>query len=193
MRIGIFGGSFDPPHIGHITIAQLSINKFNLDKLIIVPAGNPPHKDKSVTAGIYRYDMCKAVARSCGFEISDYEIKKQGLCYTADTMEHFAKVYPDCELYFIAGGDSINYMDKWKDPHRIFAVCSIIAALRKGTNKDKAIELKNKYKARIFWIDNKNINISSTQIRNMILNGEDISEFVTKEVRQYIEENKLYR
>jgi nicotinate-nucleotide adenylyltransferase len=193
MRIGIFGGSFDPPHIGHITIARLSVKKFNLDKLIIVPAGNPPHKDKTAADGLCRYDMCEAVAKSCGFEISDYEIKKHGFCYTADTMEHFAKVFPECELYFIVGGDSINYMDKWKDPQRIFAVCSIIAALRKGTNKEKAMELKNKYKARIFWIDNKNIDISSTQIRNMIFNGGEISELVTKEVKRYIEENKLYR
>ena len=124
MRIGIFGGSFDPPHIGHSKIAVMAKNEFNLDKLIMIPTGITPHKETSGEMQC-RYNMCEIVAKKYGFEISDYEINKKTYCYSFETLEYLKSVYTDDEIYFIIGGDSIKNIDKWKNPQRIFDVAKV--------------------------------------------------------------------
>lgn len=191
MKTGIFGGSFDPPHMGHIQIALMSKEKFALDRIIMVPAGQPPHKE---TAGAlhHRYNMCKMLSDKYGFEISDYEINKKTFCYSFETLEYFRKLYPDDELYFIIGGDSMKNFGKWKNPQRITELCNLIVASRDDGTREAAEEAEKIYNTKIYLLDNENIDVSSTEIRN-IINGDGDAKGIEPEILNYITENNLYR
>ena len=191
MKIGIFGGSFDPPHTAHIQIALMSKEKFLLDRIIMVPTGQPPHKE---TAGAlhHRYNMCKIVAEKYGFEISDYEINKKTWCYSFETLEYFRKLYPEDDIYFIIGGDSMKNFGKWKNPKRILELCSLIVASRDDGTAQAAREAEKEYNTKIYLLDNENIDVSSTEIRN-IINGDGDAKGIEPEILNYITENKLYR
>ena len=159
MKIGIFGGSFDPPHKGHIEIARLCRDKFSLDKLIFVPAGVPYYKKAGNTQSVHRYNMTKLAAAPYGFEVSDIEINSLEYTYTCDTLIKFRNMYPGGKLYFIVGADSLDYMDTWKNPEIIFSSCEIIAASRKNSSLDAKNTLKKKYGAKIHFLNNKENNI----------------------------------
>ena len=191
MKTGIFGGSFDPPHTAHIQIALMAKEKFCLDRIIMVPAGITPHKE-TTGAMQHRYNMCKIVAEKYGFEISDYEINKKTWCYSFETLEHFKQLYPEDDIYFIIGGDSMKNFGKWKNPKRITELCSLIVASRdEGTDKAVA-DAEKIYNTKIYLLDNENIDISSSEIRN-IINGDGNAKGVLPEVLKYITENNLYR
>ena len=191
MKTGIFGGSFDPPHTAHIQIALMAKEKFNLDRIIMVPTGQPPHKE---TAGEihHRYNMCKIIADKYGFEISDYEINKKTYCYSFETLEYFKELYPDDDIYFIIGGDSMKNFGKWKNPKRIVELCSLIVALRDAGTEKAVAEAEKTYNTKIFSLDNENIDVSSTEIRN-IINGDGNAKGIEPEILKYIAENNLYR
>ena len=191
MKTGIFGGSFDPPHTAHVQIALMAKEKFSLDRIIMVPTGQPPHKE---TAGEihHRYNMCRILAEKHGFEISDYEINKNTYCYSFETLEHFGQLYPDDEIYFIIGGDSIKNFGKWKNPGRILELCKIIVASRDEGTVAAAADAEKIYNTKIYLLDNENIDVSSSEIRN-IINGDGDAKGVEPEVLNYITENKLYR
>ena len=191
MKTGIFGGSFDPPHTAHVQIALMAKEKYALDRIIMVPTGQPPHKE---TAGEihHRYNMCKILAEKYGFEISDYEIKKQTYCYSFETLEHFKKLYPEDDIYCIIGGDSMKNFGKWKNPKRITELCSLIVASRDEGTTEAARQAEKEYNTKIYLLDNENIDVSSTEIRN-IINGDGNAKWVEPEILSYIAENNLYR
>lgn len=193
MKIGIFGGSFDPPHIGHSEIARLSREKYELDELIFLPTGVPPHKRQGLIGGVHRLEMCRLVTEKYGFSLSDYEFKKNDFCYTADTMEHFSKLYAGSALYFIVGNDCIDYMDQWRQPERIFRVCTIISASRGGKSREKARKLEENFGARILFVDNRELAVSSTQVREQAKKGLPLGGLVEREVAAYIQNHNLYR
>lgn len=193
MRTGIFGGSFDPPHTGHIKIALAAKKELDLDRIILVPTGQAPHKpDISATAD-KRAEMCRAVCEKYGFELSLYEVEKEGNCYTADLLDHFVSIYPKDDIYLIVGGDSLDYMDKWYHPERIFPLCTVAVARRSGTFDDKAQYLREKFGAEIVFLNCEYFDISSTEVRNAILNGENLSGLIEQETVDYIHRNNLYR
>ena len=191
MKTGIFGGSFDPPHIGHSAIALMAKEKFGLDRIIMVPTGLAPHKE-TTGAMYHRYNMCRIVADKYGFEISDYEINKKTYCYSFETIGYFKKLYPEDDIYFIIGGDSMKNFGKWKNPERITELCTLIVASRDEGTKEAAKMAEKMYNTKIYLLDNENIDISSTRIRN-IINGDGNAEGVEPEVQKYITENNLYR
>ena len=116
MKKAIFGGTFDPIHIGHIHIAYEALYNLHLDKVLFMPAGNPPNKiNKNITDATIRYDLVKkAIEYESNFEISDYEIMKKEYSYTYKTLERFSKLQNDIEWYFLIGGDSLMDLDNWK-------------------------------------------------------------------------------
>ncbi len=194
MRTAIFGGSFDPPHIGHMKMAEKSRNQFGLERLILLPTGLPPHKNGKLSSDpVHRYEMCRIEADKYGFELSDYEIFSNKYCYSADTLEHFAEKFSGDELFFIIGGDSINYIDKWYMPERIFAVCSIIVGAREKINMELVDRMRKIYDAKIYFTENEIIDISSTKIRENIKAGIPVTGMVSKETEEYINKNLLYR
>lgn len=195
-RIGIIGGTFDPIHLAHLNIAKKAKERLNLDKVIFIPAGSQPLKiDKKVTRASLRFSMVeKAIEGYEGFEVSDYEIKKQGLSYTFETLEHFRK--EDEELFFITGADCLFNLEKWKNVKRILELCTLVVLTRPGYDNEKLYKSKDyiekKYNGEIIILELEGMDISSTKIRGLIKEGKNISKLVTSEVFKLIKDNNLY-
>lgn len=180
MKIGLYGGAFDPVHKGHIAVAKGAGN-YGLDRVIFIPTGNMPHKKRCRATDEQRLKML-SLALEDGFEVSDYEIKRKDVSYSADTIEYMKGIYPTDELYFIVGDDSYGYIDKWKDPERIFKNAKLLVYPREGIKVlPPAIELKC-----------GRVEVSSSEIREKIKRGEDVSRLLTKAVYEYITANGIY-
>ena len=196
-RVGIIGGTFDPIHLAHIYIAEEAKKKLNLDKVIFMPAGIQPLKtDKKVTEASLRLEMVqKAIEGKIGFEVSDYEIKKEGKSYTYKTLEHFYKEYKD--LYFITGADCLLDIDKWKEIEKIFSLCKFVVFTRPGYNNEELVNKKRfveeKYNGDIILLEVPGIHISSTEIREKIINNEKVDDILPAVVLDIIKEKGLYR
>ena len=118
MKTGIFGGAFDPIHKGHIYMAQKAMEEYSLDRILLVPSGHSPNKtENAMTAFSHRYNMCKLASEAVpGIEVSDIEIKDESTSYTYVTLQKLKALYPEDELYFIMGGDSLDYFESWMKP-----------------------------------------------------------------------------
>ncbi len=194
MKRGIFGGSFDPPHTGHIKIALAAKEQLGLDSVVFLPTGErAPHKNDINASAKDRALMCRDVCEKFDFELSLYETEKEGNCYTADMMKHFKEVYKEDDLFLIVGGDSLDYMEKWHKPEEIFPLCTVVVAGR-GKNYDRQADfLREKFSAKIVFLDLEFLNVSSTKIREAVSKGKDISGLVSPETEEFILKNKLYR
>lgn len=184
MRTGLFGGAFNPIHNGHMAVAHAAIKEAGLDRLIFIPTGNAPHKKETQ---ISRYDRLEMVKRAIRNEekmsVSDYEISRTEVNYSADTAEHFKSLYPDDELFFIIGDDSYNQLDLWHEPHRIMKVCTLLVFPREGAMVEPpAVEIKM-----------DRVEISSSEIREKIKLEKDFRNLLPKEVFDYIIKSNLYR
>lgn len=193
MRTGIFGGSFDPPHKGHIKIALAAIEQFNLNRLILVPTGTAPHKPDISASALHRVNMCKQLCEKCGFELSLYEAQKEGNCYTSDLLEHFKSLCPDDEFYLIVGGDSLDYMQDWHEPQKIFPLCRVVVARREGTDDNNADLLRRKFDAKIDFLSCGYFDFSSTTVRKLIKEDGDYKKYLLSQTAEYIQKNNLYR
>lgn len=197
-KVGILGGTFDPVHIGHLFLAESAYCQFGLDTVLIMPTGNPPHKtDKDITDKMHRNRMIQLAIEDNGhFKLSTFEQERKGFIYTSDTLTLLCENNPDCEYYFIVGGDSLSYMDKWHRPDIIFAHATILAAIRDNidiqTIKSKADDLEKQFGAKIEFLHTPEIGVSSSMIRERVINGESIRYFVPKDVEKYIYNNGLY-
>lgn len=198
IKKAIFGGTFDPIHLGHMYIAYEALHTLNLDKIIFVPSGNPPHKsNKKITNANIRYDMVlRAIKGEKKFEASDYEIKKSGFSYTYETINFFNSVEKDTDLYFISGLDCLMEIDTWKNTQSILSNCKFVVFNRPGYSINDVLKCKkfieNKYHHNITFLNIPFSNISSTVIRNMIRNNMDVSNLLPRDVYNYIKTNNLY-
>ncbi|MGY0372431.1 nicotinate-nucleotide adenylyltransferase [Clostridium sp. JNZ J1-5] len=198
-RKGIFGGTFDPIHNGHLHVAYEALYDLGLDKIIFVPSGNPPHKtEKLVTDSEIRYELVKkAIEDEKRFDVSSYEIHKSGLSYTYETLEHFNKIEPDTEWYFITGTDCLMELNSWKNINRILNSCRFVVFNRSGYNRSEIMEqkkqLEKKYNAEIVYLDIPILDISSTNIRNKIREEKNISYLIPKKVERLLEKMNLYK
>jgi len=192
-RVAIFGGSFDPLHNGHIKIAKLASKNFNLDKIIFIPAYISPHKtDKTTTPPDIRFQMVKNSLENSKFEISEFEIIKQNKSYTSETVRHFTNnvISPNDELYLIIGEDSKVKFNTWKDYNYILDEVKVISVSR-TSNVEKSAE--NMFiDDRFLELKILNIDISSTDIRDRVKRGLDISSLVPIEVSKIIAKERLY-
>ena len=184
-RIGIFGGSFDPIHIGHLIICNIIKEELKLDKIIFVPAYRSPHKNTSrFTSPQIRYEMVKlAIEDNEGFELSDYEITQDKSVYSIETINHMEKEFPENELYLIIGSDSYDNFSKWKDPEILKKKVKLVIASRDYKEIDK-----ENYLAKT-----PNIQISSSMIRDRINKKLSIKYLVNSKVEHYIYEKSLYK
>lgn len=196
-RYGMMGGTFNPIHLAHLYIAYEAKEELNLDKIIFMVAGNPPHKKESkIIDSKYRYNMVqKAIEGYEGFEISDYEIKKNGYSYTYETLNALKE--DDLKLYFIAGADSLMDIEKWKNTKEVLNNCTFVVFNRgefnRETLKSQKEYLENKYQAEIVLLDIMSIDISSTIIRKRIKEEKKVDFFLPNKVLEYINYNNLYR
>lgn len=197
MRIGIYGGTFNPIHNGHIGIIKGFIDKLELDKILIIPTAVPPHKQTSMLANAFdRIEMCKIALKDVKqAEVCDVEIKRGGKSYTADTVQFIADENPDAKIFLLMGEDMFLTLQNWYMPEKIFAVSAIAVAPRSlEINKiaqHKAF-LEDKFSAKIYLLDIPYIEISSTDIRNFYAGGKTSSEFMPKKVEDYIISRHIY-
>ena len=199
-KFAILGGTFDPVHLGHIETAKAIINKMGMEKILLLPSGNPPHKDSdSVTDSIHRLNMLKiAVENDSRLVISTMEIDRGGKTYTVDTIAELRKVFGnDVELFFIMGADAIHYIRTWKSFDRLLKMCSFIAVTRPHYNnrqlKEDADNLIKNYSCRIEIVEIPAIDVSSSEIRFRIKNGMSVENMVSDGVIEYINKNGLYK
>ena len=189
MRIGVLGGSFNPPHNGHLIIASDAFEALRLDKLLIVPAAANPLKGASAEAPRpdQRLDMVKlAFGDDTRFEVSDAEIRRGGLSYTVDTLEELAEQHPGAELVLLLGADSVKTLDKWRQPDRIRELATLVA-LGRGDAADQPGT------SDVEMVTTRRIDLSSSEIRSRLAEGRSIKGFVAESVEQYIATAKLYR
>lgn len=200
MKIGILGGTFDPIHNGHLMLGEYAYRQFDLDLIWFMPNGNPPHKsnDSIESQTKNRVEMVKrAISGTEYFSLQPYEVETKEVHYSYKTMDYFKKSYPEHEFYFIIGADSLFSIEKWVHPEILLKKCVILAAYRdeKGTEEMLAqiAYLNQKYQADIRLLNTPNVDISSSEIREMLKDGQSIQEIVPDTVYAYIEENQLYR
>lgn len=200
MRLGVFGGSFDPVHLGHVGLVKQVREICRLDKVIVMPAAVSPFKteiSRKAASGEDRLEMCRLAFEEFPFaEISDYEISQKEVSYTVNTLRHIREVYPNDEIFFIMGGDMLLSFEKWRNYEEILSICTLLAVSREESPEDVKILEKMASKlgkygtARIVPIET--FPVSSTEIREKIKNNSDISCYVPKNVVKYISEHDLY-
>lgn len=196
-KIGILGGTFNPIHIGHLIIAEQCKEQLNLDQIIFIPNGNPPHKNKNIIDKHHRFKMLSlAIEDNKYFDISDIEIKKEEPSYTINTILELKKNTTN-EIFFIMGDDSLFNIKSWYKYKNLIEECRFIVFPREKTldisnyNKFISTEL-NADIAKFNFISFPLINISSTLIRNMIEKKNSVKYLVPDKVINYIDSNKLY-
>lgn len=191
MNIGIFGGSFNPPHKMHENIAEYLIKKHILDKVIFVPTGSKYEYKKMEASPIDRYNMLKLIADKYEyFSVSDFELKDKPV-YTYETLDHFKDKYPNSTIYFICGLDNLSYIDEWKNAEYILKNFKILAFRRDNLNPQDIISRLTEYKDNIIIVDLEEKDISSTAIRETI-NTHNVSSNLDCDVLKYIKDNNLY-
>lgn len=198
-RLGIMGGTFDPIHYGHLVAAEMARAKFNLSKVLFIPTGKPPHKQRrDISEGSLRYEMVKrAIEDNEFFEISPLEIEREGPSYTVDTLRILRRIYSEHELYFITGSDALLEIFSWKEAEEIFRLIQFIGAARPGFDaREFFLKVQQENPAvrdKIHYLEVPALAISSTDIRSRVRRGEPIRYLLPESVRLYLEEMKLYR
>lgn len=200
MNIGIMGGTFSPIHNGHLILSEHIRERINLDRVIFIPTGIPPHKrsTKYVLNGEIRKEMVKlAIDSNPYFSISTIEIDRGDTNYTIDTIIQLKEIYPKDKLFMIIGADSLLDLHMWKDFKKLITMVDFVVADRRGSNGTKVTnrieELNKMFNSNIIKVDTPIIDISSTMIRENISKGLSIKYLVPESVEEYIKRNHLYR
>jgi nicotinate-nucleotide adenylyltransferase len=197
LRIGILGGTFNPPHIGHLIAAQEAYLQLGLERVILIPAGIPPHKQphEHEPGAHHRLEMCRqAVGEDERFEVSAIEVERSGPSYTVDTLEGLHSRAPDREMFLIVGGDIAAGLPSWRDPERVLSLARLAVAKRRGTARavveDALTGLKGAERTEFFRMPR--IGISSTMLRRRVQEHEPITYLVPDAVASYIDQHRLY-
>ncbi len=186
-RIGILGGTFNPPHLGHLMMAEQAGTQLELDQVWLMPTAKPPHAPgKQTIAASHRLEMVRlAIQSNPLLEVQPYEVHRRGKNYTVDTMEYFKEAYPDYEFYFIMGSDSANDLPLWRNVDRLVELVQFVGIRRPGQPA-----YTGKYP--IIWIDSPMIDLSSTEVRLRVFLEQSIRYQVPNEVMDYIYKHQLY-
>lgn len=199
MRIGIYGGTFDPVHLGHLVLAETCRENCQLDRVILIPAGVPPHKQgRELTAGHIRADLLElAVAGYGEFSVDRSEIKRSGPSFTVQTLRALRQAHPDDELFFLMGADSLAEFHLWREPQEIATLAGLIVVNR-GTQPPSSPEslvplLGRDAVDRIQFVTMPGIDISASDLRRRVRHGHSVRYLVPRAVERYIIEHQVYR
>lgn len=198
-KIGIMGGTFDPPHIGHLAMAEHVKSVMALDEIWFIPTGKIAYKNRDgLPSPEERLAMVTlAVEEIPGFSVNAVEVENKETGYSYQTMERLTKEHSDAEFFFIVGADSLDYMDAWREPERLFRCCSVVALNRTGITDEQMMAkkqfLEERFEAKIDLISMPPVDVSSTMLREKIRKGADVRKFLTESVWEYISKNGLYR
>jgi nicotinate-nucleotide adenylyltransferase len=210
VRLGIFGGTFDPPHVGHLLAASDALEHLALDRLIFVPAAVQPLKTGRTTAeGADRLAMVQlTVGDDPRFDSDAVELDREGLSYTVDTLREFARRFPSAERYFLVGADVLSTFAKWRDPQTVLDLATLAVLTRRAepdaelsgspggvgqSNSPESRPLSDALTRRSTVVPTRRIDVSSTEIRERVRSGRSIHGFVTDAVAGYISSHGLYR
>jgi nicotinate-nucleotide adenylyltransferase len=192
VRIGVFGGTFDPPHVGHLLMATDARETLELDRLIFVPTGSQPFKIDTppVASGQDRLEMVRlAVADDANYVVDDAEINRKGLSFTVDTLEHLAVRHVGSQFFFLLGQDSLAGFRKWRNPERILELATLAVVTRSGApgvGEWRGAE-------GLVRVSTRSVDVSSTEIRERLRAGKSIKGFVPESVERFIDARGLYR
>src|SRR4051795_10628146 len=196
-ELGILGGTFNPPHIGHLVMVQEALDQLGLERVVLMPVAHPPHKEAPEDPGAaVRLDLCRlAVAGSPHVEVSDLEIKRGGASYTVDTLRALHEHVPEHELTFIVGGDMAHSLPAWREPEAVLDLARLAVAEREGVRReDVARRLEPLHGGdRVTFFDMPRIDVSSSDIRRRVAEGRPIRYLVPEAVAEAIVERNLYR
>ena len=198
-RIGILGGTFDPPHVGHLWLATLATDAIGLDRVLFMPAAQPPHKQKDgVTRATDRLVMTRlAIAGDDTFELTLIEMERQGPSYTIDSVDDLRGTYgPDAELYLLMASDSLAQIDSWREPDALLERIEWVVGPRPGVAMPDRSALEDRFgerAARIHLLTGPSLDVSSTTIRERVAAGHAIRYLVPRGVEELIAERGLYR
>ncbi len=193
-RVGVFGGTFDPPHLGHLALAEWARVQLQLDRVVLVVAGEPPHKRGRVrTAAAHRLALARLAARgNPAFVVSTAELRRKGPSYTVDTVREFAEDDPTSSLFLLMGADMFDTFGTWVQPHEILRHAALAVALRPGARAPRRTPYDTMGKG-VLWLDNPGLEVSSSHLREQAASGEGIRYLVPDAVARYIEQHRLYR
>ncbi|MDB4870181.1 MAG: nicotinate-nucleotide adenylyltransferase [Gemmatimonadales bacterium] len=191
MRIGVFGGTFDPPHVGHLLLAADARESLNLDRLIFIPVWTQPFKvgTPPVASPQDRLEMVRlAISDDANYAVDDAEINRKGLSYTVDTLEYLAGHYAGAELYLLVGEDALAGFRQWRNPQRILELATLALMMRSG-----APDIGDWRRAEgLVRLSTRRVDVSSTEIRERRRAGKSIKGFVPESVERFIEARGLY-
>jgi nicotinate-nucleotide adenylyltransferase len=196
VRVGILGGTFNPPHLGHLVCAQEAYRELELDRVMLIPARIPPHKPVEHEPGAeHRLELCRlAVGGDERFAVSELELGRDGPSYTVDTLQELTTQAPQTEFVLIVGGDIAAGLPQWREPERVLKLATLAIAKRRGTARssvDAALEaVSGGARARFFSMPG--IGVSSTMVRRRVRTGQPIRYLVPDAVSDYIAEHRLY-
>ena len=204
LRLGVMGGAFDPIHVAHLVTAQEALHKFQLDEVMFLPSGHPPHKKRQLAPTEFRYLLTAlATASHPQFSVSRLEIDRPGVGYTVDTLQQLAReLRPDAQLFFITGADAVLDILTWKDPAGVLGLCTLIAATRPGFDLSRLSALLASLgpgvvgpgpEARVRVMEEPGLDISSSMIRERLVAGLPVRYLVPEAVWQLIEKSGVYR
>lgn len=189
--IGVFGGSFDPIHLGHLSLVSHSRSACGLARVILVPVGDPPHKSGPAASADHRLAMLDIAAEGePGTSVSRIELDRPGKSYTVDTLEALKEEERDGELLLLIGADNAIEMETWHDPDRVLALAQVTVVGRPGSARSK---VPPDLAARMTFIDGPMVDCSSTEVRRRIAAGEAVAHLVPPGVAAYIEQHELYK
>jgi nicotinate-nucleotide adenylyltransferase len=192
VRIGVFGGTFDPPHVGHLLLASDAREALHLDNLIFVPAATQPFKIHAppVASPQDRLEMVRlAVADDANYTVDDTEIIRKGLSYSVDTLEHLSKRHPGAELFLLLGEDALAGVEQWRNPARIRELATLAVMGRTGAKGAPVAPISTGVTA----VSTRRVDVSSTEIRDRLGEGKSIKGFVPESVERFIDARGLYR
>ena len=193
MKVGVFGGSFNPPHKMHLNIGLELVNKQYVDKVIYVPTGSKYKYKNNLIPDKNRLEMLNILTDKYEqLSVDDYELKDE-VVYTCETLAYFKELYPDDEIYFICGADNLSYIDKWKNGEEILNNYKIIAMKRKGEDIEELLKKFVVYKNNIIVANVEQQDISSTDIRERLKENKEVLDVLDKDVYEYIRKNELYK
>lgn len=199
MRLGLFGGTFDPVHLGHLAIAEVARGHLGLDRVVFIPAGVPPHKDPvGVSPAHHRLAMVRgATADNPGFAVSDLELRRSGPSFAADTIEAFAAQAPSAELFWLLGTDSVTELHTWRDPPRLFALATFVGLARPGWSRadvDRWFDAQPPgVRPRLEFVEVPLLDIASSALRARMARGDSVRYLVPDAALAYIAAHGLYR
>jgi nicotinate-nucleotide adenylyltransferase len=194
-RIGLFGGTFDPPHLGHLCIALWALVELRLSEVVFMPAGQPPHKlGRPLSRASHRLAMTRLAVRefSSMFSVSTLEIRRKGPSFTVDTLRAFRASHPRAKLYLILGADGLVEFQTWREPAEIARLAVLAVAARPGSRRSHARH-PGVPASRVVWLGNPTLSVSSSAVRERVRRGLSLEHGVPPAVARYIRRHGLYR